>query len=100
MKKVKSVKKVSSDFDFMIGKKYFFRTVTYHWCGMVTEIVGKKFAKIAEASWVADSGRFMDAIKDGVLKEVEPVFSETYVNLDTCTDIIEWNHALPKEQIG
>lgn len=100
MKKVKSVKKVSSEFDFMIGKKYFFRTVTYHWTGLVTEIVGKKFAKLADAAWIADSGRFMDAIKNGTLKEVEPVLAEAYVNLDTCTDIIEWKHDLPKEQIG
>lgn len=91
---------VGSDFEFMVGKKYFFRTVTYHLTGLVKKIIGDHFAELENAAWIADSGRFMEAIQDGKFNEVEPIFSKTFVNLETCTDFIEWKHELPIKQIG
>jgi len=81
-----------SDF---IGKKLFIRTVTYHLTGEVDKIVGKLF-HLKTASWVADSGKFSEAIKNGTLSEVEYV-GEAWVNIDTIVDIFPWNHKLPKE---
>ena len=83
-------------FEEMVGNKYFFRTVTYHLVGRVANIMGK-FLRLHDASWVADSGRFMNAIKEGTLKEVEPV-GIAFVNLDTVTDFFPWKHSLPQEQ--
>ena len=83
-------------YEDMVGGKFFFRTVTYHLVGEVQKIVGK-FAYLKDASWVADSGRFMNAIKDGTLSEVEPV-GAAFLNLDTVVDMFPWRHALPKEQ--
>lgn len=83
-------------YDDMIGQKYFFRTVTYHLVGKVQSQVGK-FLRLIDASWVAESGRFMQAIKEGKLNEVEPV-GVTYINLDSVTDFFPWKHSLPKEQ--
>ena len=80
----------------LIGKSFFFRTVTYHMVGKVEEVDGN-FVRLSDASWVADSGRFMDAIQGGKLNEVEPV-GEWWVNLDTVTDFGPWNHPLPKDQ--
>ena len=85
-----------SCFDDMIGGKFFFRTVTYHLVGKVEKRVGN-FLHLKNASWVADSGRFMNAIKEGELNEVEPV-GDAFVNLDTVTDFFPWNHSLPTEQ--
>jgi len=85
-----------NSFDEMVGNKYFFRTVTYHLVGKVEKRVGE-FLMLSNASWVADSGRFMQAIENGELKEVEPV-GIAYVNLDTVTDFFPWVHKLPKEQ--
>ena len=82
--------------DDLIGDKFFFRTVTYHLIGKVESRFGS-FLKLSGASWVADSGRFMQAIKEGKLNEVEPV-GEWVVNLSSVTDFGPWNHALPKEQ--
>ena len=79
-----------------IGKSYFFRTVTYHTVGKVESVTGN-FVKLSGASWVADSGRFMQALKDGTLNEVEPV-GEEYLNLNTVVDFFPWIHALPNEQ--
>ena len=84
------------NYDEMIGGKSFFRTVTYHLVGKVVGRMGD-FLWLENASWVADSGRFMQAIKNGQLKEVEPVGS-CGVNLKAVTDFFPWKHPLPKEQ--
>lgn len=79
-----------------IGKSFFFRTVTYHIVGKVTKVVGK-ILELESASWIADSGRFMNAIKGGTLAEVEPL-GQWWINLDTVTDFGPWIHELPTEQ--
>jgi hypothetical protein len=80
----------------MIGKSFFFRTVTYHIIGKVEKIIGN-ILELSTASWVADSGRFADAIKKGTLNEVEPLGS-WYVNIQSVTDFGIWKHKLPIEQ--
>ena len=52
----------------LIGKKLFIRTVTYHLTGKVEKVMGN-FLQLSTAAWVADSGRFMQAIENGELKE-------------------------------
>ena len=85
-----------NSYEDMIGKKFFFRTVTYHLVGRVVKQVGD-FLMLEDASWVADSGRFTQAIKNGTLKEVEPV-GDLGVNLKATVDFFPWKHSLPKEQ--
>jgi len=80
----------------MIGKKYLFRTVTHYHVGMVVKQF-RDFLQLEDASWVADTGRFMQAIKDGGLQEVEPV-GTIFINLKALVDFMPWNHDLPKEQ--
>ncbi len=81
---------------FVKGKCYFIRTVTYHLVGRV-KTVKDNWMRLSDASWVADSGRFTQAIKDGKLSEVEPV-GDAIVNLDSVTDAFPWVHALPTKQ--
>jgi hypothetical protein len=80
----------------LIGSKLFIRTVTYHCVGRV---IGLKdgFFQLEDASWVADSGRFMNAIKEGVLSEVEPV-GDMWVAISSIVDMFPWLHELPNEQ--
>jgi len=85
-----------SDLQDFVGKNIFVRTVTYHLVGKVEKIVGN-LVFLLEASWVADSGRFMDAIKKGELDEVEPV-GDWFFNIDTMVDGGFWVHDLPTEQ--
>lgn len=85
-----------NSYEDLIGGKYYFRTVTYHQVGEVKKIVGR-FAYLKNASWIADSGRFMNAIKEGTLDEVEPV-GDCFVSLDTVVDFFPWKHKLPTEQ--
>lgn len=84
------------DLPFEIGKSYFIRTVTYHLTGRVKEIKGD-FLVLEDAAWIAESDRFADAIKEGKLKEVEPV-EEVIVNLNSITDAFPWKHSLPRTQ--
>lgn len=86
---------VSSLEDF-IGQKLFFRTVTYHCVGEVVKKIGNLF-ELKNASWIADSGRFMNAIRDGTLDEVEPV-GKMWLNTSAIVDIFPWKHSLPKDQ--
>lgn len=81
---------------FKIGKSYFIRTVTYHLTGRVRDITNG-FLLLDDAAWIGDSGRFTQAIRDGVLNEVEPV-GEAIVNMQSITDAFPWKHPLPKEQ--
>ena len=84
------------NYDDLIGKKFFFRTVTYHLVGRVKKRVGK-FLQLEQSSWIADSGRFMQAIKEGTLDEVEPT-GISYINIDSCIDFYPWKHSLPTVQ--
>ena len=90
-----SFKEVNSLED-MIGEKYYFRTVTYHLTGRVKKVIGS-LLELEDAAWIADSGRFSNAIKEGELEEVEPV-GRAYVNINTVTDIFPWKHKLPEVQ--
>lgn len=81
---------------FAIGEKYFIRTVTYHTVGRVKNIIGN-FLILEDSSWIADSGRFMNAIKEGTLNEVEPT-GETILNIETIVDAFQWRHDLPTSQ--
>lgn len=82
---------------FKIGEKVFIRTVTYHHVGKI-RAVHEKFLELEESSWVADSGRFHDALKHGTLSEVEPIPGRCRVNIESIVDVCEWNHELPREQ--
>ena len=84
---------------FAVGRKYLFRTVTYH---MVGEIAGREgdFLILKNASWVADSGRFGEAAAKGTLVEVEHLGGLTVlINAQSLTDAVEWKHPLPEKSI-
>lgn len=82
---------------FEVGKAYFIRTVTYFATGRVKKITGN-FLELEDAAWVADTGRFRQAIMEGVLGEVEPVEVPMYININSITDAFDWKSKLPREQ--
>ncbi len=87
-----------NELDSFIGNKLLIRTVTYHLVGEVKDRVGNLF-ELKNASWVADTGRFMNALKEGfgVSAEIEPV-GQCWINIESIVDIFPWKHTLPKEQ--
>ena len=64
--------------------------MTYHCTGRCVKLIGK-FMQLEDAAWIADSGRFMQFIKNGDVDEVEPV-ETIFVNMDSIVDIFPWKH--------
>lgn len=84
---------------YQIGKNYFIRTVTHHLTGRLVKVTAQELV-LEEAAWIADDGRFHDALKTGKLNEVEPFpqDEQVLVGRGSLIDAVVWKHALPKEQ--
>lgn len=82
---------------YKIGENYLIRTVTMIQVGRL-EWVGDKELVLSSASWVADTGRFHDALKTGKLNEVEPFVDDVIIGRGSIIDASVWTHKLPKEQ--
>lgn len=82
---------------WQIGKAYFIRTVTMHLIGKLKVITNKELL-LEDAVWVADSGRFHNALKDGSLNETEPFVNSVILNRDCIVDATIWQHLIPNEQ--
>src|SRR3990167_5340353 len=85
-----------NSYEDLVGEKLFLRGITMYHLGEVKKVAGK-FIQLKNASWIPDTGRFMQFIKDGVLDEVEPV-GEVFVNMETVVDFYKWAHPLPTKQ--
>lgn len=84
----------STEVPFEVGEKYFIRTVTYHCIGLLKDIKGN-FLVFEQGAWVADSGRFNNALKTGELNEVEPFTNKFFVNMNAIADSTIWDHDIP-----
>lgn len=84
---------------YEVGKNYFIRTVTHHLTGKLVKVTSKELV-LESAAWIADDGRFYDALKTGKLNEVEPFPSDTpvIVGRGALIDAVVWTHPLPREQ--
>lgn len=82
-----------------IGKCYLIRTVTMMYTGRLIGMTDEDFI-LEDAAWIADSGRYSDALAKGVsaLNDVEPYPNLVYVARASRVDAAEWNHPLPREQ--
>ena len=74
----------------MIGRNVFIRSVTFHYIGKVEKIVGE-FVELSNAAWIADSGRFSDALKKEDFSEVEPYPNPVWINVSSIVDFTELN---------
>lgn len=80
-----------------VGQNILIRGVTLYYVGHV-ERVSETEIVLSEASWVADTGRFNEALRTGVLSEVEPFPNgEVVVKQGAIMDYSPWPHSLPKE---
>ena len=80
-----------------LGQKYYIRTVTHHYTGRLIQM-DDQYLVLSDSAWIADSGRWKEAIGDGILNEVEPYPDQVIVNRHAVCDIAIWNHELPREQ--
>jgi len=87
----------SDELPVNIGEKYFVRTVTHYMVGKLEEVKGG-FLVFGSASWIADTGRFADFLKEGEPNEVEPVEGLYRVAIASVVDIFDFPHKLPDRQ--
>lgn len=72
-----------------IGKHYFIRTVTMHVTGTLTMVTDQELM-LKDAAWIADSGRFNEALKDiSKCKEVEPFKNPAILGRGSIIDATE-----------
>ena len=83
----------------------FIRTVTMHYVGRILDISDSyivpsisssvAFIVLEDASWVADSGRFGEALANGTLIETERFPDPVWISTGAIVDITVWNYPLP-----
>lgn len=56
---------------WVINQNYFIRTVTHHYTGTLTRITAYELV-LTNAAWIAEDGRFSEALKTENFSEVEP----------------------------
>lgn len=81
----------------LVGERVFVRTVTMHYTGRLVSFDPDSIV-LSDAAWIADSGRFHDALTTGKLNEVEPFLDDVIVGRGALVDITRWNHELPRTQ--
>ena len=81
-----------------IGENYVIRTVTMIDIGRLVEVTDQELV-LEEASWIADTGRWMNFLKEGTINEVEP-FPEgkVIIGKGSLIDATIWQHQLPRTQ--
>lgn len=62
------------------GTNIFVRTVTLYFTGHV-ERVTRSWIVLSQAAWIADTGRFSDALRTGEFSEVEPYPDDAIVRV-------------------
>lgn len=82
---------------YRVGQNYLIRTVTHYYTGKLMRVTAKELV-LSTAAWIADTGRFSDALRTGNLSEVEPIAGDVVVGRGAVVDAIGWVHALPTEQ--
>lgn len=82
---------------FKVGECYLIRTVTMTQTGRVVAITDSDIM-LEDAAWIADTGRFYNALKTGSLEEVEPFPNGCGVSRAAIVDFAPWVHALPMVQ--
>lgn len=84
------------DSHWKIGQNYFIRTVTHHVTGRLVAVTAKELV-LEDAAWIADDGRFSNALEKGELNEVEPFpEGQVIVGRGSLIDAVIWKHELPR----
>lgn len=86
----------ASSHPWKIGQAYLIRTSTMHLTGRLVAVHEHELV-LEQAAWIADTGRFHNALVTGALVEVEPMPGTVLVGRGAVIDAAEWRHALPDQ---
>jgi len=84
---------------YKIGENYLVRTVTFHYTGRLMEVYDNEIV-LKQAAWIADDGRYADAVAKGSYSEVEPYPEdrEVVIGRASIVDAVIVTHPLPRTQ--
>jgi len=74
---------------FTVGANYFIRTNTHHHTGKLVKVYPTELVLTA-AAWIADDGRFTEAVATGEFTEVEvfPATAEVIIGRSSIIDMV------------
>src|ERR1017187_6092242 len=89
----------SGEHPYEIGKNYFIRTVTMSHTGKLVAVTQQELV-LEDAAWIADTGRFADAVSGKVpFSEIEPVPNgRLIVGRASVIDAFQITFTLPRAQ--
>lgn len=88
----------ASENPYKIGANYFIRTVTHHHTGRLVQVTQQELV-LEDAAWIADDGRFSDALKSGNFSEVEPFpDGRVIIGRGSVIDAVEIHIGVPRSQ--
>lgn len=93
---IKNIVKEERKGAWTIGRAYLIRTVTMMLTGRLVYLDDKELI-LEDAAWIADSGRFSEALTTGKLSEVEPFPYEVIIGRGSLIDACFWDFKLPRE---
>ena len=90
------MKKAKVRSPLVLGAAVIVRTVTHYYTGRIVLLTEHEIV-LDEAAWVADTGRWANALSTGSLVEVEPFPGIVLVMRGAVIDVSPWAHPLPRE---
>ncbi len=84
---------------YIIGENYFIRTVTHAHTGKLVAVHDHELT-LENAAWIADTGRFANAMDKGSFEEIEPWPDgvQVIINRQSVIDASILRVALPRSQ--
>lgn len=82
-----------------IGSPYFIRTVTHHYTGKLVAVHAGEIV-LTDAAWIADNGRFAQAVATGSFDEIEPYpdGAEVVIGRGSILDAVVVSFPVPRSQ--
>jgi hypothetical protein len=92
---MKKTTKVQSKNPIRVGNAVLIRAVTLYYTGRIVEITKDEIV-LSDAAWIADTGRFENALRTGIVNECEPFVDPVAVGRGAIVDVTHWKRALPR----
>ena len=93
---VASITPVEDPYRMFLDQPVFIRSVTHHYTGRLVGVYPDALV-IEEAAWIADDGRFHEALATGALAEIEPYpDGPRILGRGALLGVGGWPHPLPR----
>lgn len=95
MKQIKAMLGGQSDaaHPYEVGACYLVETVTKYYLGRLSSVTAGELV-LDEASWIADTGRFHECLRDGTASEVEPCPGKVIIGRGAVVAVLPWGKPL------